>query len=110
MGVQGTRIAQEGSGDGWVRPPANGGRVIALLNRGPNPEPISPTAAATELPNAGAYIEHDLSSGRIAETASRIEATVPPNSVVLSQGLAGRAGAHPTRHGSHRAEVSATQD
>jgi alpha-galactosidase len=83
LGAQGTRISQQGDGDVWVKPLANGDRAVALLNRGPDPQTISITAAAVGLPHAGSYTAHNLWSGASTETASTIGATVPGNSAVL---------------------------
>ena len=83
LGVQGTRIAQQGQGDVWVKPLANGDRAVALLNRGATPRTISTTAAALGFDDAGGYVEHNLWTGRITESGSTIAATVPADSVVL---------------------------
>ena len=83
LGVQGTRISAQGDGDVWVKPLANGDRAVALLNRGPDPQTISTTAAAVGLPRAGSYTLHNLWSGTSTVTASTIGATVPGNSAVL---------------------------
>ena len=83
LGVQGTRISQQGNGDVWVKPLANGDRAVALLNRGATPQTISTTASAIGFGDAGAYVEHNLWTGRVTESGSTIGATVPGNSVVL---------------------------
>jgi alpha-galactosidase len=82
-GIQGTRVSQQGNGDAWVKPLANGDRAVALLNRGDEPLTISTTAQAAGLGNTGAYVEHNLWTGKITESGSAIAATVPANSVVL---------------------------
>jgi alpha-galactosidase len=53
------------------------------------PQTISTTAAATGLPSAGAYLEHNLWTGKVTETGSTVEATVPANSAVLLRVSAG---------------------
>jgi alpha-galactosidase len=89
MGKQGTRISQQGQGDVWVKPLANGDRAVALLNRGGTPQTISTTAQALGFDDAGAYVEHNLWTGRVTESGSTIAATVPANSVVLLRVSAG---------------------
>jgi alpha-galactosidase len=96
LGVQGTLAATQGDGQVWVKPLANGDRAVALLNRGPNPQTISTSAAAVGLPQASAYLEHNLWTGTRTGTASTIAATVPANSAVLYRVSAGvPAGAEP---------------
>ena len=82
-GVQGTRISQQGSGDVWVKPLANGDRAVALLNRGSTPVTLSTTAAAAGLPYADRYTMNDLWAHKQTETAGTIRATVPPDSAIL---------------------------
>jgi alpha-galactosidase len=83
MGVQGTRISQQGQGDVWVKPLANGDRAVALLNRGATPITISTTAAAIGLPRAASYSLQDVWSGTRTEAAATIARTVPPDSAAL---------------------------
>jgi alpha-galactosidase len=83
LGVQGTRIAQEGNGDVWVKPLANGDRAVALLNRGTSPLTITTSAAALGLAHASSYTLNDLRAHQSTETAGQINATVAPHSAVL---------------------------
>jgi len=83
LGVQGTRISQQGNGDVWVKPLANGDRAIALLNRGSAPLTIRTSTDAAGLPRASRYTLSDLWNGRVSETAGTITTTVPPQSAVL---------------------------
>jgi alpha-galactosidase len=83
LGVQGTRIAQEGSGDVWVKPLANGDRAVAFLNRGSTPLTLSTTAAAVGLTQADRYTMDNLWTNGVTETAGTIRATVAPDSAVL---------------------------
>ena len=89
LGVQGTAISTQGNAQVWVKPLANGDRAVALLNRGDTPLSIDTSAAAVGLGNAGAYLEHNLWTGEITQTASTIGATVAPNSAVLLRVSAG---------------------
>jgi alpha-galactosidase len=89
LGVQGTAVSTQGDGQVWVKPLANGDRAVALLNRGDAPLSISTTATAVGLGGAGAYVEHNLWTGDVTQTAARIGATVAPNSVVLLRVSAG---------------------
>ena len=82
-GVQGTRIAQEGNGDVWVKPLANGDRAVALLNRGTSPLTITTSAAALGLAHADSYTLNDLWAHQSTETAGQIRATVAPQSAIL---------------------------
>ena len=89
LGVQGTRIAQQGSGDVWVKPLANGDRAVAFLNRGSTPLTLSTTAEAAGLTRADRYTMRNLWTHAATETAGTIRATVPPDSVVLFRVSAG---------------------
>src|SRR5258708_8087712 len=83
LGVQGTRIAQEGNGDVWVKPLASGDRAVALLNRGTSPLTITTSAAALGLAHASSYTLNDLWAHQSTETVGQINATVAPHSAVL---------------------------
>lgn len=83
LGAQGTRTVQQGSGDVWVKPLANGDRAVAFLNRGSTPLTLSTTAAAAGLTVADSYTMNNLWTHTATETAGVIRATVPPDSAVL---------------------------
>jgi alpha-galactosidase len=83
LGLQGTRIAQEGNGDVWVKPLANGDRAVALLNRGTSPLTITTSTDALGLAHASSYTLNDLWAHQSTETAGQIKATVAPHSAVL---------------------------
>jgi alpha-galactosidase len=91
LGMQGTRIVQEGSGDVWVKPLANGDRAVAFLNRGAVPLTLSTTAGLAGLPHADRYTMDNLWTHTAAETAGTIRATVAPDSAVLYRVSAGAA-------------------
>lgn len=91
-GIQGTLLADEGSGQVWVKPLSNGDRAVALLNRGSTPLTLSATASAIGLPSASAYDLRDVWQHTTTETAGRITADVPPDSVIVYRVSAGNAG------------------
>ncbi len=83
LGLQGTVVDQEGSGQVWSKPLAGGAAAVALLNRGSVSLPITTTAGKAGLPSAARYRVHDLWSGATSATSGEIGADVPPDSVVL---------------------------
>ncbi|MDN3354218.1 NPCBM/NEW2 domain-containing protein [Actinomadura sp. DC4] len=95
LGLQGTKIASQGSGDVWVRRLADGDRAVALLNRGTTPLTITTSASATGLRHADRYTLNDLWSHTRTESAGVIRASVPPGSAVLYRVSAGAPGGLP---------------
>jgi alpha-galactosidase len=91
-GVQGTRLATEGSGQVWVKPLANGDKAVALLNTGSTPLTISITANAVGLPDASTYNLRNVWTHTTTETAGRIAANVAPDSALLLRVSPGSAG------------------
>lgn len=83
LGTQGIRIAQEGNGDVWVKPLANGDRAVALLNRGTTPLTITTNATAIGIGHASSYLLRDVWAHQTTETAGQISATVAPHSAML---------------------------
>ncbi len=83
LGIQGTVVAQEGSGQVWSKPLTGGQAAVALLNRSAQPLQITTTASTAGLRSAASYTVHDLWAGTTEQTAGAISATVPPDSVVL---------------------------
>ena len=83
LGVQGTVVQQEGSGQAWSKPLAGGEAAVALLNRGSEPLEITTSASEAGLRAATSYTLHDLWAGTTERTAGAIRALVPPDSVVL---------------------------
>ena len=83
LGIQGTVVEQEGSGQVWSKPLIGGQAAVALLNRGAQPLQISATASQAGLRSAPSYTAHDLWAGTTERTAGAISALVPPDSVVL---------------------------
>ena len=83
LGIQGTVVHQEGSGQAWSKPLAGGEAAVALLNRGSQPLEIATSASEAGLRAAASYTLHDLWAGTTERTAGPISALVPPDSVVL---------------------------
>jgi alpha-galactosidase len=83
LGLQGTVVDQEGSGQVWSKPLAGGAAAVALLNRGSVSLPITTTAGKAGLRSAARYRVHDLWSRTTSATTGKISADVPPDSVVL---------------------------
>jgi alpha-galactosidase len=83
LGIQGTVVEQEGSGQVWSKPLAGGAAAVALLNRGAQPLEITTSASKAGLRSAASYTIHDLWLGTTERSAGAISALVPPDSVVL---------------------------
>jgi alpha-galactosidase len=83
LGIQGTVVDQEGSGQVWSKPLAGGRAAIALLNRGSQALRITTSAGKAGLRSAARYKVRDLWSGATSGTTGEISADVPPDSVVL---------------------------
>jgi alpha-galactosidase len=83
LGIQGTVVDQEGSGQVWSKPLAGGRAAIALLNRGSQALRITASAGKAGLRSAASYKVRDLWSGATSGTTGEISAEVPPDSVVL---------------------------
>jgi alpha-galactosidase len=83
LGIQGTVVNHEGSGQVWSKPLKHGDVAIALLNRGSQAMRITTTAGEAGLRSARSYRVRDLWSGATSGTTGAISAEVPPDSVVL---------------------------
>ena len=83
LGIQGTVVQQEGSGQAWSKPLSGERAAVALLNRGAVPVQITTTASRAGLRSAAHYTLHDLWTGTTTRTTGEISATVPPDSAVL---------------------------
>jgi alpha-galactosidase len=83
LGIQGTVVAQEGSGQVWAKPLSDDRAAVALLNRGGVALQITTSASKVGLPSAAHYTVHDLWAGSTDKTTGTISAVVPPGSVVL---------------------------
>ena len=83
MGIQGTVVGQDGSGQVWSKPLAGGAAAVALLNRGSVPLRITTTASTVGLAAAASYTVRDLWAHRSTESHGAIGAIVPPDSAML---------------------------
>jgi Alpha galactosidase A/Alpha galactosidase C-terminal beta sandwich domain len=83
LGVQGSPIAREGQGQVWVKPLADRGRAVALLNRGTDPVQLTTSASAVGLPLADTYQVEDLWAGTTTLTFGPITAQVAADSAQL---------------------------
>ncbi len=83
LGIQGTAIRREGSGQVWVRPLAGGDRAVALLNRGAIAIRITTTARAIRIARAAGYQIENVWTHRSRTTTGEISARVPPHAAVL---------------------------
>jgi alpha-galactosidase len=83
LGIQGTVVQQQGSGQVWSKPLSGEQAAVALLNRGTVPLQITITASKAGLRSAAHYTMRDLWAGTTERTTGEISAMVPPDSVVL---------------------------
>jgi hypothetical protein len=83
LGIQGTPIQQQATGQVWVKPLVGGRRAVALLNRGPSALHITTSASTIGLPPASGYLVEDLWAHTTTTTTGPISALVPPHSTVL---------------------------
>lgn len=83
LGIQGTVLQQQGSGQVWSKPLSGEQAAVALLNRGTAPLQIAITASKAGLRSAAHYTVRDLWAGTTERTTGEISAMVPPDSVVL---------------------------
>jgi len=82
-GIEGTRVVHTDFADVWSRRLADGGRAVALLNRGIEPRQISVSWAKLKLAPGAAKVR-DLWRGRdIGSFNGSYQALVPPHGVVL---------------------------
>ena len=83
LGIQGTAIQEEGSGQVWTKPLVGGDVAVALLNRGSVALQIPTSARRAGLPLATAYRLQNVWTQSTKTTAGAISARVSPDSVVL---------------------------
>ncbi len=83
LGAQGTAVATEGNGQVWVKPLANGEKVVALLNRGAMPLTVGMHARSVGLGHAARYDLQNLWQHSTTETAGRIASVVPAHGALL---------------------------
>jgi alpha-galactosidase len=83
LGVQGTAVREEGSGQVWVKPLTGGERAVALLNRGSTAIRITTSAGAIQIARAAGYRIENLWANRTVTTTGKISARVPPHAAML---------------------------
>jgi alpha-galactosidase len=83
LGIQGTAIRQERSGQVWVKPLVGDDRAVALLNRGATAIRITTSARALRIAHATGYRIENLWTHTTATTTGRISARVPPHAAML---------------------------
>ena len=82
-GVQGTLVSSGGEGQVWVRPLADGSRVVALLNRGSSTVRIRTSARSVGMAPAARYLLRDLWRHTTRSSSGAITADVPPQSTAM---------------------------
>jgi alpha-galactosidase len=84
LGVQGQRVAKDGTSEVWTKPLAGGGRAILLFNRGDTPATIRGTAAQLGWPGGVRAKVRDLWAHKDAGAwTGSIQATVEPHGVMM---------------------------
>ncbi len=84
MEKQGRRVARDGTSEVWVKPMADGGRVLLLWNRGEAPARISAEWTALGLPASVRLKARDLWAHRdLGRLAGRYAAEVAPHGVAM---------------------------
>jgi alpha-galactosidase len=83
LGIQGTPMRKEGSGQVWVKPLTGGARAIALLNRGSTELHITTTARASRLAHARRYRIENLWTHTATTTSGEIHARLAPHAAAL---------------------------
>jgi alpha-galactosidase len=76
LGRQATRVAQDGGGEVWAKPLADGGWTVELFNRGEQPAIVSVDVSQLKL--SGAKRIRDLWRQKNLAAADRLSATIPP--------------------------------
>jgi alpha-galactosidase len=84
LGVQGHRVARDGTSEVWVKPLSGGAVAILLFNRGDAPATISASANQLGWPAAVRAKVRDLWAHRDAgKWTGAIEATIEPHGVAM---------------------------
>ncbi len=83
LGNQGTAVAQQGSGQIWVKPLVGGTRAVAILNRGSSPVQITTSPRAVGLARAAHYEIEDLWTHTAVTTTGAIRARIAPHAAAL---------------------------
>jgi alpha-galactosidase len=84
LGAQGHRVRDDGDLEVWVRPLADGGRALLLLNRGAKPAEIAADWAEIGYPRTLSAEVRDLWSHKaVGRMKGRFAATVEPHGVAM---------------------------
>ena len=84
LGQQGHRVSRDGTSEVWVKPMADGGRVLLLWNRGETPVRITAEWTALGLPANVRLKARDLWAHRdLGRLAGRYAAEVAPHGVAM---------------------------
>jgi alpha-galactosidase len=89
LGIQGTAIRHEGSGQVWVKPLAGGDRAVVLLNRGATAIRMNTSTRAIRIARAARYQIENLWTHRTVTTTGEISARVRPHTAILYRVSAG---------------------
>jgi alpha-galactosidase len=83
LGIQGTRVQEEGSAQIWVKPLTGGERAVALLNRGSTELTMTTTPRTIRIAQARRYAVENLWTHRTITATGEISARVAPHAAVL---------------------------
>jgi alpha-galactosidase len=84
LGLQGRRVRREGDADVWAKQLADGGRAVALLNRGATTHEMSVRWSEIGYPDTVSASVRDLWEKRdLGKRAGSFSAAVPSHGVVL---------------------------
>jgi alpha-galactosidase len=83
LGIQGTPVREQGSGQIWVKPLAGGARAVALLNRGSTELQITTTPRSIGIAHARRYQIENLWTHATVTTAGEIRARLAPHAAAL---------------------------
>jgi|UniRef100_UPI0035C94896 alpha-galactosidase len=84
LGIQGRRVAANGTSEVWSKPLADGGRAVLLFNRGSAPATITAQWTALGYPAGLTLAGHDLWQHKaIGPVRGSYAATVAPHGVVM---------------------------
>ncbi|MGH9591887.1 MAG: glycoside hydrolase family 27 protein, partial [Bryobacteraceae bacterium] len=83
LGKQGHRVLRNGNQDIWMKQLKDGGRAVALLNRGPSDEEITVTWQELGYPTGVSASVRDLwAKKNLGKFTGRFTASVPSHGVV----------------------------
>jgi alpha-galactosidase len=88
LGIQGTRVGEEGSVEIWVKPLTDGARTVAMLNRGSTELALSTTPGTIQIADARRYAIENLWTHTTITTTGEIPARVAPHAAALYRVIA----------------------